>query len=44
MTSKASTADAERADYSAVQDVLVRHLATKLGVECPPWPKKEGGV
>jgi hypothetical protein len=41
MTSKEATADAERLDYSKVQETLARHLAAKLGVECPPWPKKQ---
>ena len=40
LTGKQSTAEAERADYSAVQDVLARHLGEKFGVEAPPWPKK----
>ena len=38
---KASTADAERPDYSKVQEVLTKHLAEKFGVQCPPWPKKQ---
>jgi hypothetical protein len=38
---KESTADADRVEYSAVYEVLARHLATKLGVTCPEWPRKQ---
>ena len=41
MTGKASTAQAERPEYSEVQDVLARHLAQKLGIEAPEWPQKQ---
>lgn len=41
MTGKASTADADRPDYARVQETLARHMASKLGVQAPPWPKKE---
>lgn len=40
MTGQASTADAGRLDYAEVEAVLSRHLASRLGVQAPPWPKK----
>jgi len=40
ITGKRSTTEAERLEYSEVQDVLCRHLSEKLGIECPPWPSK----
>jgi hypothetical protein len=44
MTSKESTAEVSRTDYADVQEVLVRHLANKLGVQAPPWPKREAAA
>lgn len=41
MLDKQSTADADRLEYTAVADVISRHLSAKLGITAPPWPKKE---
>lgn len=40
MTQKESTADANTTDYSAVYDVLSRHLGQKLGITPPPFPSE----
>jgi len=37
---KQSTAEADRNEYTAVYEVLAHHLATKLGITAPEWPKK----
>ncbi len=39
--SKSSTVDADRIEYSKVFEVLTHHLSTKLGIECPDWPRKQ---
>lgn len=39
MIDKTSTAEAERAQYGDIYDVLHRHLATNLGVNVP-WPTR----
>ena len=41
MLDKRSTADANRVDYSKVEQALSAHLASRLGVTCPPWPQRE---
>lgn len=41
LTGKESTADASRVEYGEVEEVLCRHLAEKLGIQAPPWPKKD---
>jgi len=38
MLGKDSTADATTTDYSAVYDVVARHLAQSLGITPPPFP------
>ena len=38
---KASTTEADRNEYSQVCEVLTRHLAQKLGVVAPDWPRKQ---
>lgn len=38
---KSSTVEADRVEYTAVYDVLARHMATKLGITVPEWPKKK---
>ena len=37
---KESTTEANRIEYSSVYDVLAHHMATKLGVQVPDWPRK----
>jgi len=37
---KDSTTQADRIEYSQVHDVLAHHMATKLGVTIPEWPRK----
>lgn len=41
ITGNASTADAATPDYAEVEMALARHLSAKLGIQCPPWPKKD---
>jgi len=40
MQQKESTADANRTEYTAVRDVIARHLGEKFGVQVPEWPKR----
>lgn len=40
MLQKESTTEANRIEYTTIRDVIARHLHTRLGVECPPWPKR----
>jgi hypothetical protein len=37
---KTSTTEANRTEYSQVYEVLAHHMATKLGVTIPEWPRK----
>jgi hypothetical protein len=41
LLNKESTVDADRTEYTKVLDVLVRHLADKLNVVAPDWPRKK---
>jgi len=43
MTGKGSTADANRVEYGEVEQELSRHIAQRVGVTLPPWPKKGRG-
>jgi hypothetical protein len=38
---KLSTTEADRIEYSKVHEILAHHLATKLGVQAPEWPRKD---
>ena len=40
MLNKESTTEANTTDYSAVYEVLTRHLGSKLGIQCPAWPSR----
>ena len=40
MLDKESTTEANTKDYSAVWDVLSRHLSQKLGIKPPPFPDR----
>jgi hypothetical protein len=40
MLDKESTTEANTTDYSAVWDVLSRHLSQKLGITPPPFPDR----
>jgi len=41
MTDKASTVEITTTEPTDIHAVLSRHLGQKLGIECPPWPKRE---
>jgi hypothetical protein len=41
LTQKESTTEITTVDPTAIHETLCRHLGQKLGVTCPPWPKKE---
>lgn len=41
LTEKQSTTEISTTDPTEIHAVLSRHLAQRLGVTCPPWPKKE---
>lgn len=41
MTDKQSTKDITTVEPTAIHEVLSRHLGERLGVQCPPWPKRE---
>lgn len=38
---KQSTTEANRVEYTKVYDVLAHHMATKLSVTIPEWPRKQ---
>lgn len=38
---KLSTTEADRTEYSEVREVIARHMAQKLGVTLPEWPRKK---
>lgn len=40
LTQKTSTTEISTAEPTQIHDVLCRHLGSKLGVVCPPWPRK----
>lgn len=44
MTQKESTTEITTLEPTAIHSVLSRHLAQKLGVQCPEWPKREQEV
>ena len=37
---KESTTEADRQEYDKVYQVLAHHMATRLGITCPEWPRK----
>ena len=41
MTGKESTTEMTTVEPTVIHEVLARHLGQKLGIVCPPWPKKE---
>lgn len=41
LLNKESTAEADRIEYTKVCEVLAQHLAEKLQVIAPDWPKKK---
>lgn len=41
MTDKQSTTEITTVEPTAIYDVLARHLGERLGVECPPWPRRD---
>ena len=38
---KESTTEANRTDYTAVREVIARHLGERFGVQVPEWPKRK---
>ena len=43
LTTKTSTTEITTVEPTLIHETLCRHLGQKLGVECPPWPKKKEG-
>lgn len=41
LTSKQSTTEITTVEPTEIYKVLARHLGERLGVECPPWPKRD---
>lgn len=41
MTDKQSTTEITTVEPKAIHEVLSRHLGERLGVTCPPWPKRD---
>lgn len=41
MTEKQSTTEITTAEPTDIHAVLSRHLGERLGVICPPWPKRD---
>jgi hypothetical protein len=41
--SKKSTTEADRVEYSYIQDILAAHIAKRFGLTLPPWPAKKWG-
>lgn len=41
MTDKNSTTEITTVEPTAIHATLARHLGDRLGVTCPPWPKRE---
>lgn len=41
MFNKESTTEADRDEFPQVSETLVRHLASKTGVQMPPWPNQQ---
>lgn len=38
---KRSTTEADRTEYTEVYETLSRHLAEKLGIKAPEWPRRQ---
>ena len=38
---KDSTTEANRTDYTAVREVIARHLGERFGVQVPEWPQRK---
>lgn len=43
LTGKQSTTEITTVEPTAIHETLARHLGQKLGVVCPPWPKRDRG-
>jgi stalled ribosome rescue protein Dom34 len=41
MTEKHSTTEITTVEPAAIHEVLSRHLGERLGLVCPPWPKRD---
>lgn len=41
MTEKRSTTEITTVEPTAIHEVLSRHLGERLGLTCPPWPKRD---
>lgn len=41
LTDKHSTTEITTVEPTEIHQVLSRHLGDRLGVTCPPWPKRE---
>ena len=41
MTDKKSTTEITTIEPTEIHAVLARHLGERLGVTCPPWPKRD---
>lgn len=41
LTDKHSTTEITTVEPTEIHQVLSRHLGERLGVTCPPWPKRE---
>lgn len=43
MTGEQSTAECGKLDYSLIEEVISRHLSSRLGVTLPPFPSVNNG-
>ena len=41
LTKKESTTEITTIEPTIIHETLCRHLGQKLGIDCPPWPKKK---
>jgi len=41
LTDKQSTTEITTVEPTEIHAVLSRHLGERLGIQCPPWPKRE---
>jgi len=41
LTTKTSTTEITTVEPTLIHETLCRHLGSKLGIDCPPWPKKK---
>lgn len=41
LTEKTSTREITTVEPTLIHETLCRHLASKLGITCPPWPSRE---